>query len=135
VESRERADPRDLRVQVHRPRESGFMSESGEVAHRQTHGALHPRVNLASPEVAVVNLARAVDHQVTTTVHGELMMAHGQIVPTMDVSSFFVDVNINPAVDSAVLLLWCCCCCCMLLGSVHLLHGYSMPRLCQSDLH
>jgi len=81
------------------------MSESGE-AHRQTHGALHPRVNLGRAEVAAVNLARAVDHQVTMTmVHGVLMMAHGQIVPTMDVSSFFIDVNINPAVDSVVLLL------------------------------
>ena len=48
------------------------------MAHRQTHGALRPRVRVASPEVAVA------------TVHGELMMAHGQIVPTMDVSSLFV---------------------------------------------
>jgi len=86
-------DPRDQRVQAaRRLRESGFMSESGEVAHRQTHGALHPQVRVASPEVAVVNLARAVDHQVMMTVLGELTMAHGQIVPTMDVSCLFVDV-------------------------------------------
>lgn len=52
------------------------------MAHRQTHGALRPRVRVASPEVAVVNLARAEGHQVTMTT------VHGQIVHTLDVSSF-----------------------------------------------
>ena len=59
------------------------QSAGGEVAHRQTHGALHPRVNLGRADQVQASQARAVVHRV---------MVHGQIVPTMDVSSLFVDV-------------------------------------------
>ena len=92
AESRVRAVPRDLRVQAaRRLRENGFMSDGGEVAHRQTHGALHPRVNLGRADQALASQARAVDHQETmTTVHGVLMMEVGLIVHTMDVSCLFV---------------------------------------------
>ena len=81
MESRERAVPRDQRAQAAQPQENGFGLDPQAA----------PRVNLGRAEVAAVNLARAEGHQVTMTmVHGVLMMAHGQIVPTMDVSSLFV---------------------------------------------
>jgi len=78
VESRERAVPRDQRAQAAQPQENGFGLDPQAA----------PRVNLGRAEVAAVNLARAV--VMMMTVHGVLMMAHGQIVPTMDVSSLFV---------------------------------------------
>ena len=118
MESRERAAPRDLRVQVHQPQENGFMSVDGEA---------HPVVNLGRADQAQASQARVEVHQVMT-IHGVPMMVHGQIVHTMDVSSFFVYVNIYPAVDLVVCCCCCCRCCCLLLGSVHHCSGY-LPRL------
>jgi hypothetical protein len=74
VESRERAAPRDLRVQVHQPQENGFMSVDGEA---------HPVVNLGRADQAQASQSRVEVHQVMT-IHGVPMMVHGQIVHTMD---------------------------------------------------